>query len=83
MYLVYAIVMFHVNGFSGDHYVMMAALFLAYMGDLFLIFDLNILLLLIHVGPVCLQSHYMTVPVTLMQRCILRSFWQIGFWGSF
>ena len=45
--------------------------------------DLNILLLLIHVDPICLQSHHMTVPVILMQRCILRSFRETGFLGSF
>ena len=41
MYLVYAIVMFHTKNLSGYHYVLMAALFLAYLGDLFLVFDLN------------------------------------------
>ncbi len=41
MYLVFAIVVFHTNGLKEHYYVFMAALFLAFMGDLFLIFDFN------------------------------------------
>ena len=59
MYLVYAIVMFHVGGFSGYHYVMMAALFLAYMGDLFLIFDLNRGGDFFLAGNVCFATFYL------------------------
>ena len=39
MYLAYAIAMFSVCKLSGIYYVLMAALFLAYLGDLFLMLD--------------------------------------------
>lgn len=59
MYLVYAIVMFHVKGLSGHHYVMMAALFLAYLGDLFLVFDLNRGGDFFLAGNVCFATFYL------------------------
>ena len=39
MYMVYAIVMFHVHNLPDLYYLLMAALFLAYLGDIFLVFD--------------------------------------------
>lgn len=80
MYLVYAMVMFHVGGFSGYHYVMMAALFLAYMGDLFLIFDLNRGGDFFLAGNVCFATFYLaslkdaTVP-------FVNYFWIFIIWA--
>jgi len=39
MYMVYAIVMFYLHNLEGYHYIMMVALFFAYLGDIFLVFD--------------------------------------------
>lgn len=58
MYLVYAIVMFVVNKLSGIYYLLMAALFLAYLGDLFLIFDFGRGGDFFLAGNVCFASFY-------------------------
>ena len=79
MYLVYAIVMFHVKDLSGYHYVMMAALFLAYMGDLFLIFDLNRGGDFFLAGNVCFATFYLA-SLTAYNVPFLRYFWVFIVW---
>lgn len=59
MYLVYAIVMFTIKDFSGNQYVLMCALFLAYLGDLFLVFDLNRGGDFFLAGNVCFTTFYL------------------------
>ena len=80
MYLVYAIVMFHVGGFSGYHYVMMAALFLAYMGDLFLIFDLNRGGDFFLAGNVCFATFYLA-SLTKYSIPFVNYFWVFIVWA--
>lgn len=80
MYLVYAIVMFHTNGFSGYHYVMMAALFLAYMGDLFLIFDLNRGGDFFLAGNVCFATFYLA-SLTHYAVPFINYFWVFIIWA--
>jgi uncharacterized membrane protein YhhN len=80
MYLVYAIVMFHVNGFSGYHYVMMAALFLAYMGDLFLIFDLNRGGDFFLAGNVCFATFYLA-SLKAAKVPFVNYFWVFIIWA--
>ncbi len=80
MYLVYAIVMFHVNGFSGYHYVMMAALFLAYMGDLFLIFDLNRGGDFFLAGNVCFATFYLA-SLKASKVPFVNYFWVFIIWA--
>ena len=80
MYLVYAIVMFHVNGFSGYHYVMMAALFLAYMGDLFLIFDLNRGGDFFLAGNVCFATFYLA-SLKALNISFVNYFWVFIVWA--
>lgn len=41
MYLVYAIVMFFMNGLSDHHYVLIVALLFSFLGDIFLVFDFS------------------------------------------
>ncbi len=81
MYLVYAIVMFHVKGLSGHHYVMMAALFLAYMGDLFLVFDLNRGGDFFLAGNVCFATFYLA---SLIGNGVpfLHYFWVFIVWAG-
>lgn len=81
MYLVYAIVMFHVNGFSGYHYVMMAALFLAYMGDLFLIFDLNRGGDFFLAGNVCFATFYLA-SLKAFNVPFVNYFWVFIVWAG-
>ena len=59
MYLVYAIVMFHVCDLTGIHYLLMVALFLAYLGDLFLVFDLGRGGDFFLAGNVCFATFYL------------------------
>lgn len=80
MYLVYAIVMFHVGGFSGYHYVMMAALFLAYMGDLFLIFDLNRGGDFFLAGNVCFATFYLA-SLEAANVPFINYFWVFIIWA--
>jgi len=80
MYLVYAIVMFHVGGFSGYHYVMMAALFLAYMGDLFLIFDLNRGGDFFLAGNVCFATFYLA-SLKAANVPFINYFWVFIIWA--
>ena len=80
MYLVYAIVMFHVGGFSGYHYVMMAALFLAYMGDLFLIFDLNRGGDFFLAGNVCFATFYLA-SLKAVNVPFINYFWVFIIWA--
>ena len=80
MYLVYAIVMFHVGGFSGYHYVMMAALFLAYMGDLFLIFDLNRGGDFFLAGNVCFATFYLA-SLKAANVPFVNYFWVFIIWA--
>ena len=81
MYMIYAIVMFHVNNLSGYHYVMMAALFLAYLGDLFLVFDLNRGGDFFLAGNVCFATFYLA---TLKQYEVpfTKYFWVFILWAS-
>ena len=81
MYLVYAIVMFHVGGFSGYHYVMMAALFLAYMGDLFLIFDLNRGGDFFLAGNICFATFYLA-SLTKYAVPFVNYFWIFIIWAG-
>ena len=80
MYLVYAMVMFHVGGFSGYHYVMMAALFLAYMGDLFLIFDLNRGGDFFLAGNVCFATFYLA-SLKATNVPFINYFWVFIIWA--
>ena len=80
MYLIYAIVMFHINGFSGYHYVLMAALFLAYMGDLFLIFDLNRGGDFFLAGNVCFATFYLA-SLTHYAVPFVNYFWVFIVWA--
>ena len=59
MYMVYAIVMFHVQNLPDIYYLMMAALFLAYLGDLFLVFDLGRGGDFFLAGNVCFATFYL------------------------
>ena len=79
MYLVYAIVMFQVKDLSGYHYVMMAALFLAYMGDLFLIFDLNRGGDFFLAGNVCFATFYLA-SIARYNVPFLNYFWVFILW---
>jgi uncharacterized membrane protein YhhN len=81
MYMVYAIVMFHVNGFSGYHYVMMAALFLAYLGDLFLIFDLNRGGDFFLAGNVCFATFYLA-SLAYYEVPFVKYFWVFIVWAG-
>lgn len=81
MYLVYAIVMFHVKDFSGYHYVMMAALFLAYLGDLFLVFDLNRGGDFFLAGNVCFATFYLA-SLTNANVPFVNYFWVFILWSA-
>ena len=81
MYLVYAMVMFHIGGFSGYHYVMMAALFLAYMGDLFLIFDLNRGGDFFLAGNVCFATFYLA-SLKAANVSFVNYFWVFIIWAT-
>lgn len=59
MYLVYAITMFHTQNLAGHYYVLMAALFLAYLGDFFLVLDLNRGGYFFLAGNVCFATFYL------------------------
>ena len=63
MYLVFAFVMFHVKAFPTYFYVLMAALFLAYMGDLFLVFDFNRGGDFFLAGNVCFSTFYLAALI--------------------
>lgn len=80
MYLVYAIAMFHVGGFSGYHHVMMVALFLAYMGDLFLIFDLNRGGDFFLAGNVCFATFYLA-SLKAANVSFVNYFWVFIIWA--
>ena len=81
MYLVYAIVMFHAKDLSGYYYVMMAALFLAYMGDLFLVFDLNRGGDFFLAGNVCFATFYLA-SLTKYNVPFLNYLWVFVVWAS-
>lgn len=59
MYMIYAIVMFHTQDLSSYHYIMMVGLFLAYLGDIFLVFDLGRGGDFFLAGNVCLATFYL------------------------
>jgi len=59
MYMVYAIVMFHVHDLPNIYYLLMAALFLAYLGDIFLVFDLGRGGDFFLAGNVCFATFYL------------------------
>ena len=81
MYLVYAIVMFHTQNLSGYHYVLMAALFLAYLGDLFLVFDLNRGGDFFLAGNVCFATFYLA-SLTKYNVPFLNYLWVFVVWAS-
>lgn len=80
MYLVYAIVMFHVKGFGGHFYVLMTALFLAYLGDVFLIFDFNRGGDFFLAGNICFSAFYLA---TLIDNNVpfVNYFWIFIVWA--
>ena len=63
MYLVYSIVMYHKNSYGGNYYVLMAALFLAFLGDFFLVFDLNRGGDFFLAGNVCFSTFYLSILI--------------------
>ena len=81
MYMVYAIVMFHVCDLSGYHYVLMAGLFLAYLGDLFLVFDLGRGGDFFLAGNVCIATFYLA---TLKDFNVpfVKYFWVFILWAA-
>ena len=81
MYMVYAIVMFHVKDLSGYHYVMMSALFLAYLGDLFLVFDLNRGGDFFLAGNVCFATFYLAT-LTSAGVPFVKYFWVLILWAA-
>ena len=81
MYMVYAIVMFQLKDLSGYHYVMMAALFLAYIGDLFLVFDLNRGGDFFLAGNVCFSTFYLAT-LTQYNVAFVKYFWVFIVWAS-
>lgn len=80
MYLVYAIVMFHVGKFDGIYYVLLAALFLAYLGDLFLIFDFGRGGDFFLAGNICFSTFYFA---SLAERSVpfASYFWALIVWA--
>ena len=81
MYMIYAIVMFHVDGLNGYHYVAMAALFLAYLGDLFLVFDLNRGGDFFLAGNVCFATFYLASLINANVP-FLHYFWVFIVWAA-
>lgn len=79
MYLVYAIVIFHTNNLSGYHYVLMVALFLAYLGDLFLVFDLERGGDFFFAGNVCFSTFYLAT-LTKYTVPFINYFWVFIVW---
>ena len=79
MYMVYAIVMFHIKDLSGYHYVLMAALFLAYLGDLFLVVDLNRGGDFFLAGNVCFATFYLA-SLAKYNVPFLNYFWVFIVW---
>lgn len=80
MYLVYAIVMFSVCKLSGIYYVLMAALFLAYLGDLFLVFDFGRGGDFFLAGNICFATFYLA---SLAERAVpfVNYFWVLIVWA--
>lgn len=81
MYLVYAIVMFHTKNLLGYHYVLMAALFLAYLGDLFLVFDLNRGGDFFLAGNICFATFYLA-SLTRYAVPFVNYFWVFIVWAA-
>ncbi len=81
MYLVFAIVVFQRNGFGGHYYVLMAALFLAFLGDLFLIFDFNRGGAIFLAANICFSTFYLA---SLEYNCVpfLNFFWVFIVWAA-
>lgn len=81
MYMVYAIVMFSVCKLSGIYYVLMAALFLAYLGDLFLIFDFGRGGDFFLAGNICFVAFYFA---SLSERAVpfANYFWVLIIWAA-
>lgn len=80
MYLVFAIVVFNLHGFSKHYYVMMAALFLAFLGDVFLVFDFNRGGDFFLAGNVCFSVFYLA---TLVNHGVpfAKFFWVFVVWA--
>jgi hypothetical protein len=81
MYMIYAIVMFHLEGLNGYHYVAMAALFLAYLGDLFLVADLNRGGDFFLAGNVCFATFYLASLINANVP-FLHYFWVFIVWAA-
>ena len=81
MYMVYAIVMFQTQTLMLHHYVLMAALFLAYLGDLFLVFDLNRGGDFFLAGNVCFATFYLA-SLNIAHVPFSKYFWVFIIWAA-
>ena len=79
MYLVYAIIMFHTQDLSGYHYVLMCGLFLAYLGDIFLVFDLARGGDFFLAGNICFTTFYLA-SLTNASIPFVNYFWVFILW---
>lgn len=80
MYMIYAIVMFHIHDFSGYYYILIIGLFFSFLGDVFLVFDFkrggNFFL----AGNVCFSTFYL-VTLTQVSVPFLNYFWLFIVWA--
>ena len=81
MYMVYAIVMFHVHDLANIYYLMVAALFLAYLGDLFLVFDLNRGGDFFLAGNICFATFYLA-SLANAGVPFVKYFWVFIVWAA-
>lgn len=81
MYLVFAYVTFHLHEFEPYYYVLMAALFLAYLGDVFLIFDFVRGGDFFLAGNVCFSVFYLA-SLSERQVPFASFFWVLIAWAA-
>ena len=81
MYMVYAIVMFHVHDLPNIYYLAIAALFLAYLGDIFLVFDLGRGGDFFLAGNVCFATFYLAC-LTNAGVPFVKYFWVFIIWAA-
>ena len=81
MYMVYAIVMFHVHDLPSIYFLLMVALFLAYLGDIFLVFDLGSGGDFFLAGNVCFATFYLANLINA-GVAFVKYFWIFIIWAA-
>lgn len=79
MYIVYAIVMFHVHDLPNIYYLLMAALFLAYLGDIFLVLDFKMGGNFFLSSNICFSTFYLAL-LSINDVSFIKYFWIFLVW---